>query len=500
MTRSGNNSIDLNSVLMVLNLLAAGLIVYGISYAENNDYVNPETMELGLLLSLETQLALLLERSRRDPFVILLAFTTIFFFSFRLYTLAVYPFSAVFERYSYGPEDSNFALVFIIVANLFLYAGLLAVKFERNALIDSSGWRPTSATRVIALMVVSIFYSYLSAMFLTPEDEPRIVSVLGIFVSPPVILLMALAYFILFRKSLSRTAAYGIAALIILEMIAHTLSGSRSGIITLVQNAMIVILAISSCIKIKRNVFILGCALAPVALVLLVGTFIVSTYNRSHRDPAGSLNLVQAAELAGEARGALGDDTGLDIILPPIFDRAGFFDYSAEIIAHREQYKTVFNLSSYVKSIVDNLLTPGFDVYDQPKLGNALQFIYEDLGTPSKEMLSEQYQSDQFGIYGELYALFGYASLPLFFMTAFLLKRYFVRVRSMNPFVLAMKRIVILTAFTFIINSYGMDWTIIEMVPFVAAMFLYAFFFRSRRVQQNATSRCSRGNQFTKTQ
>jgi hypothetical protein len=148
----------------------------------------------------------------------------------------------------------------------------------------------------------------------------------------------------------------------------------------------------------------------------------------------------------------------------------------------------VFNMAAYGRSIVDNLLTPGFDVYDQPKIGNALQFVYEDMGTPSKELISENYQSDQFDIHGELYALFGYASLPLFFLIAFGLKRIYVRVSSPSPFVLAMKRIVILSAFIKIVDSYGMDWTIIEMVPFVAAIFLYTLFFRSRPNAQRRSS------------
>ena len=489
MTVSVRNSIDINTVLRALNLFVAGLIVYGMPYAANNPYIDPETMQLGLLLSLQTHIALSFERRRRDPFVILFAYTMIFYYSLRLFTLALYPYSIVFERYSYGPADSNFALTFILVANLFLYAGFFSVKLRRNAAIDASGWRARSATRVSVLMLASIVYSYMSAIYWSADDQPRIASVLGIFISPPVILLMALAYFTLFRKSLSRAAAYSIAGLIALELVAHTLAGSRSTITTLVQNIMLVMLAIWSCIKIKRGWFLLGSLLTPALLVLLIGAFLLSTFNRSHKDPeSGSLSISQALQLAGDARKELGAETELDLILPPIFDRAGFFDYAAEIIAHREQYKEVFNLTEYGKSIVDNLLTPGFDIYDQPKIGNALEFIYEDLGTPSKELISEKYQSDQFGIHGELYALFGYASLPLFFLMAFVLKRIYVRLRSASPFVLAMKRIVILAAFIKIVDSYGMDWTIIEMVPFVAAIFLYTFFFRSHPKAQRPSA------------
>lgn len=486
MTKSPQKHVDFNSILMGLNFLVACLVAYGSSYAENNAYIDQETIVLGLLLCLQTHIALQIERRRRDPFVTLLAFTTILYFSFRIFTLAVYPFSVVFERYSYGPQDSNYAMIFIIVANLLLYAGFLFVKFpESRQVIAADNWRPIRPSRIIGLMVASIIYAYFAEIHWTPEDEPRIVTLLGFFISPNVILLMALCYFILFRRSLSRGVAITIAALIFIEMAAHTLAGSRSGIVTLIQNVMVAVLAIVSFIRLKRGLFFLMCAASPIVAALLVGTFAISTYNRVHlrTEGIGSIDVDQAVELAGEASSQLGENSELDVVLPPIFDRAGFFDYSAEIIANSDRYKEEFNLATYAKSIIDNLLTPGFDVYDQPKIANALVFIYADLGEPSKERVVEEYQSDQFGIYGEFYALFNWVSLPLFFLTAALLKRFYVRLRRENPFVLVMMRVVVLSVWIKIINSYGLDWTIIETVPLVAAIYLYTFFFRARRVR-----------------
>jgi hypothetical protein len=484
MAKPGHNTVDFNSVLMGLNLIVAGLVGSAYFLVQDNDYIDQHTILLGLLLSLQTHVALQVERARRDPFVILLAFTTVFYFSLRLYTLALYPFSTAFARYSYGPQDSNFALVFIIIANIFLYVGFFCVGFRRNAEVDSRDWRPKASARVVALMVICLIYSYFSAIYWTPEDEPRIVLFIGFFISPPIILLMGLSYFVLFRKTLSRKAAIAIGTLILLEIAAHTLSGSRSAITTLIQNIMLAFLAISGSIKFRRGHFILGCALAPIVLMLLIGTFAISTFNRVHKEGV-SVDLAQSIELAGEASAELGANAEWEIVLPPIFDRAGFFDYSAEIIAHTDVYKDVFNLSTYAKSIIDNLLTPGFDVYDQPKIANTLVFVYADWGAPSKEMFEtapEAYHSDQFGIYGELYALFGYASLPLFFLVAYALKRFYVRLGSDNPFALAMKRLIVLSIFVKIVNSYGMDWTIIETVPFVVAIYLYKFFFRSGRL------------------
>jgi hypothetical protein len=484
MANSAQKTVDFNSILMGVNLLVACLIGSAYSLAENNEYINQSTIWLGLLLSLQTHLALHVEKARRDPFVILLAFNTIFYFSLRLYTLALYPFSIVFVRYSYTPYDSNFALIFIIIANFFLYAGLFCVGPKRNAAIDLQDWRPTASARVIALMVISLIYSYFSVIYWTAETEPRIVSLAGFFISPPVIMLMALSYCVLYRQTLSKKVVITVGTLLLLEIAAHTLAGSRSGITTLIQNTMFALLAISGTIKIRRGYFILGCALTPIILALLVGAFAISTFNRVNKEGGASLDLGRSVELAGEEGAQLSGDTELDIVLPPVFDRAGFFDFSAEIIAHADIYKGVFNLSTYAKSIIDNLLTPGFDIYDQPKIGNALNFVYEGLGTPSKEEMvsDEHYHSDQFGIYGELYALFGYASLPLFFLVALGLKRLYVRLRSNNPFSLTMKRLIVLSIFLTNVNSFGMDWTIIEAVPFVVAVYLYQFFFKSRRL------------------
>jgi len=70
-----------------------------------------------------------------------------------------------------------------------------------------------------------------------------------------------------------------------------------------------------------------------------------------------------------------------DLLLPKIFDRVGFLDFSSEIIANSKHYSNVINMTSYGKSIVDNIFTPGFDVYDQPKISNSLRFVYNPVTT-----------------------------------------------------------------------------------------------------------------------
>src|SRR6266567_9111160 len=117
-------TVDFNGVLTAANLLFVVLFVLTLTHSGGNEYIDQETMVLGMALSAQTHVALWFERRRRDPFVILLALSMTFYYLLRLLTLAWHPFSTVFERYAYNAGDTNYALVFILVANIAIYAGL----------------------------------------------------------------------------------------------------------------------------------------------------------------------------------------------------------------------------------------------------------------------------------------------------------------------------------------------------------------------------------------
>lgn len=476
-------TVDFNRLLAWLNALVACLIAGALWQEQSNEYVNSQTLALGLMLTLETHIVLMLERARRDPFIILLAFSNILYYSLRVFTLTLFPYSLVFDRYPYDARDSNFALAFIIVANVFLYAGLLLAKSRADLRISADQGRANSPTGVLLLMLATFALTYLGGRW--GDNAPRPVAVLVVVLSPPIIVTMALVYYFLFKKSLSRNFAVATAALILLEIVAHTLLGSRSALVGLVQSCILVALAIAGHIELRRTAVITGVALLPIAAVALIGAFTISTYNRVAKDSGGySLDVGRALQLANEASSDLAAGPALDVLIPPVAARAGFFDFSAEVIAHRDKYRTIINLSAYAKSVVDNILTPGFDVFDQPKISNSLLFAYRDWGLPSKEQVahSDVYQSDQLGIYGEFYALFGYACLPLLFLMTYFLKTLYMKVESADPFMFAMKRIIVLSIFARSIDSFGVDWTVGEVLPLVAATFLYAPLFKSRRM------------------
>ncbi|MBS0418987.1 MAG: hypothetical protein JSR66_14835 [Proteobacteria bacterium] len=479
--------VDFNAVLRAVNLLLIAGILYCVTQIGDNPYVNRETMFLGVLLCAQTYVALLFERTRRDPFVILLAFSMTIYYSLRIITLSIYPFSVVFMRYAYDAGDSNYALIFILIANCALYGGFLSVRSGNRLQVTAEGWKPRRPGRVIAVLVAAIMYAYLSVGVFDEDALPRFVSVVSIFLNPGITVLMVLSYFFVYRPSLTRRFAFYIFLLLGIEMAIHTLLGSRSALVGFVQNCLYVALALAGSIRFPRKYLLAGIAGLPVLVLLLVASFTISTFNRANKEAGGAFDLGQAVALSQQGSALIAPGTGLDLILPPIFNRAGFFDYAAEIIAHREEYQSILNLSTYGKSIVDNVLTPGFDVYDQPKMSNALQFAYLGMGTPSKAQVTEFYQSDQLGIYGEFYALFQYWSVPLLFGLAAGLKLLFVRLSGANPFMLVAKRAVLLFIFMKLVDSFGVDWVILETLPLVVGVYLYSLLFASRRSDPSLT-------------
>lgn len=477
------STVDVNTLLKAANVVVAALLVFALPAGRANAYIDQTTVALALGLCVQTHVALTLERLRRDPFTILLTFAMIFYFSLRVFTLTLFPFSVVFDRFGFDPRDANFALLFIIAANVLMYAGLIAAKFRPAGASDSAGWRGASPQTVVAVMVVTFGLAYFSGNYWLSGGLPRALTVLRVLLSPDIIVSMALAYYLVFRNSLSKGAAIAIGVVLFLEIAVHTLWGSRSAFIYFAQTFLLVALAVTGVVRLKRRHVAAGVALLPFVLMLMVLTFAISTYNRLIRfatSDTQSVNIRAALTSAREGSAEVVQQ-GVDVLLPPVFARAGFFDFSAEMMAHRDRYRSVVNLPAYGKSVVDNLLTPGFDVFDQPKTGNALSFVYLHGRAPSKAAVESAYQSDQLGIYGELYTLFGFGSLPFFFLLPYMFKRLYVGLRSINPFTLAMQRVVILVTFVRTVDSFGLDWVVSEMVPFAVAVWLYSVFFSARR-------------------
>lgn len=475
----GERSVDLNRVIGWINVILAVVTVSVYASIGANAYLDYESIVLSTLLAAQVQGALWMERRRRNPFVLLVCFILVTYYFVRILTLLLVPFSFVLDRFEYLPADSNRALLFMLAANVALFTGLFLRRMPVHDAEAAGRWSARAPGRAVFIVVMAMLVIYTRGALWSADSLPRALYFMLMFFAQAFIFLMSLTYFLVFRTSLSWQVRASLIVLLVVEMGLHTLAGSRSAIVGVLQNILIVLLAFSGSIRIPRRGLVLGVLAAPFVIVILVGTFVLSTYTRTVTPSGGSAvaTALDAVQTAGERMTV---ENVLESGLPVLLSRVGFFDYAAEVMAHREQYSRVVNPGAYVRSITDNLLTPGFDFFDQPKISNSLRFVYEDLGQPSKIVSAEEYQSDQLGLYGELFLLLGWASLPLFFIVGTLSQRIYCAIVDEDPFTRTIKRVIVITLFVELVNSFGMDWVVMDIVPFVVSMYLYRYFFSTR--------------------
>jgi hypothetical protein len=470
-------TIDLNSILTASNVVVMLLLASLVFRSDNGSYVNGLTIVLALILSFQSQLALTLERKQRDPFVILLAFIMIVFFSFRIYSLALYSFSTVFTRFRFEAADSNYALIFIIISNFMIYAGLYAVKVHPDP-IDVGAWKPKSPGLAMTMLVLSLVYAYTPFKDHATGLFANLMSLIYLVANQGNLILISIAYYVLFRKQLGRIYAGGFFAIIIIEIVLHSLAGSRGTVLSIAEKYLFVALAFGVVVTVRRSYFYIGLIAAPLLLIVLIFEFAAGTSIRQAEDKR--FNISRSALTVDEEKLRFQEST-LDAELMPVFDRMGFFDFSAEMIADRIYYKSMVNVPAYVKSIIDNVLTPGFDIFNYPRVSYTLKYVYSNQAAPAKSDIDEHYNSDQMGIYGEFYVLAGYGSLLLFPFVSYGIKYYYVNLRAKTPVGYLLKRVTVLTVYFSLINSFGIDWIMAETAGFVVAVALCVeFAFKGR--------------------
>lgn len=469
------STLDLNVILRWANWLFFAATLFFYLKNGGNEYVDGRSVVLGGLLSLQMHLFLYLEYRRRDPFVLLLCLQMVFYFVLRLASLAFYPFSNVFLRYPFGPDQLNYGLVFILVANCVLYAGL---SFNRIAPEPPQFrlrhvYQPRQTHLVVLMLAIGFVMAFAPALGIVGLST--LIGMLNsLFINLSILLFMVLVYVVLFNKHISRTMAIVLFAGILLFVLLQTLTGSRSAILTLLNYLLFGFLGIYGFVRLKVRYLLTFVLLLP----LMIGFFLVATFLRPRLEDRSMLSK-ETFETIKDFKVEGSVDESAAFLLAPVFDRIGFLDFTAETIANGEHYQSVFNLPYYGKSIVDNVLTPGFDVFGVPRVSNATTFIYNNYGKPEKAKVVEAYQSDEFTLYGELYVLLGkwFALIPIF-LVGFFAKRIYVNLKDANPFQFLLKRGFVLAIYYSLLNSFGLDWVVLDLVGLLFTYAIFKRFFR----------------------
>ena len=470
--KSTQSLYDFNSLLKVLNGFLCTLIVYLYTVEGDSEYLNIFTVFLAIVTGLQNIGMLFYEKRKRNPFIIIIVFLSTLFYLARIITLIIVPISAIFERDSVTPADLNNALLFIILSNSSMFFGFYIRRVRQVKPGNEIRAKYAVKKKRNMIMILMILILILGLNFMKLTGSGVVSFIIEIFFHEQVILLFSFVFLFYFYDTISGRARWQIGLILLAYIFLVTLSGSRSGILWIGIMMLISVLVVKQKILFSRWIILSCIVLIPISIF----TYIVATFNRGLE--VRETNAINVLNMIKE-QGLL-EKESIQLFLGRIFERIGFLDFSTSLIANREKFSGVVNPIYYSKSIVDNVLTPGFDVFNTPRVAHALGHVAVGQGIPTRDTIAESYQSDQMGIYGEYYLLFfGYPAVVVFFFLAYIFQSLYDFFRTKPPFLSCLYRVLLLNIFLLYMNSFGSDWVIFEILGTICTCLLFARYYYS---------------------
>lgn len=487
-TRESN--VDFNSILKWINFT---LFCYTILFYYFNPFpvlVNGLTLFLYFLLFLQTHFFLLHEKASRNPFLLLLVFTMVIFTFPRVLTLNWFDLSDSFRTLNRirptKVSDINYSLLFMLIANFFIFLGFIVVKKEISRNCQSFSIPSWKIKKVFQFFLASFFLLCLSLISNAGifGDSNRLLTVISFFFDAGRILPFALIYVFLViqndtgENKIRKDKLYVlfIKTLLVIWVATNYIFGNRSGIINTIQNLFIVSIIVGR-FTISKKIL----SVVIILLLISIPLFFIGTISRQVRmDKDANFSLVKNLDIITTAAPTFFESGDFILMLTPAFERASFLDYTVDLIKNADAYGKVVNVEQYFKSTVD-ALTPGFDVFNTPKSANALVGIYSAGGSSQRTVLPGEYQSDQFNVYGELYVAYGgWASLPMFFLFTALFYKVYVSFTKQETARNVIWRFFIISQFYNWLRSFGTDWLIVYIIYEFIAYYMYIYLFEHK--------------------
>lgn len=474
----------IEKILFDLNIGLCILMYFVYYFLGNNEYINLGSILINTCLIIVNLIILSHLKKKSNPLLIILSFLVTVFYIFRIITLNYTGFSNVFQRWDISHNEFNSAFVYLLIAIILLALGLAYGKQKINLPDQSIADRYINKKRVKGLMIFVLIASFFSY---TIPGVGMIFSLLTqLFLNIQLIALLCFVYIAFSYKNLTKYDRLQFQIIFAVYILLFTLGGSRSAVVYVCIMMMIALLGTIPVIKIKKKwIFSFLLIVLPVAcLFFLFATFIRQT---NSRDLSTFEKVQLLSELKTQINESAGDqDTSVKFILSPIFDRVGFYDYATEIVVKKDLYSNTIDINLLFKSLIDNVFSPFFNLFDAPKLANSFLFTYRNLGTPSLKRIESgevSYQSDQLTIFGELFLLFGgWFSLILYFPLGVCLKSLYLYLCNSLSIFSYFKSSLLLYLFYSWINSFGLDWLIFDVI---SAVISYLFFVTVVQIKKN---------------
>jgi hypothetical protein len=467
---------DINFLLVIANVLVCGACIYLYNITDNSTVVNVYTIVLVGFLAMENIGMLVYEKRKRNPFIIILILVVTVFYMARVATILHIPASLSLWDSLFIPSsaDLNNTLIFILLANAAMFSGFYFTgeyyEHQKKTIYEEDNSPQVKNTIIIiAIAVLVNFFNVLKF-----ASFGSLVGYVQSFLNLHIFLLFVITMMAYHYNKISLRIRTLFIVIFLAITILITLAGSRSGILTVGILLLMGILAVKQKITVSKKIILSCLLIIPISIIF----FSIATFKQQRL--IKETITIEHLRIAKEVD--LFNINGIINYLPLIYYRLGFLDYSMELIANRHKFAQIINGQYYAQSIVDNVLTPGFDVFGIPRASHALSYIGRGEPIPNVEQIYMAYRSDQMGIYGEYYVFFnGYTALAAFFFMAIIFQTIFVNLHATNGLLACLYRAVILYLFYIWLNSFGLDWFIFDVMTVVITTYIFARFYVSKR-------------------
>lgn len=449
------SSVSVYDIVLWSNLIITLIDI--LQYNSTTLYISNHTVLLCIILGIIIHLILCDAKKHHNPFLFITGFVLVFFYQFRIYTLAATEYSGALESSGCTASDITWTYVYIIICTIIVWFSFHSIKSKLRCsmFLQNRGF-----LNILRLLLITLTLSTLSELPIF-DVISRILNTF--FFSFVVILLFSFLYYLQHLPSISKKQKLIFWSVVLFFIITQTLAGNRSAFYNLFF-ILLPSLLIERQVLIRIKYLLVMLFLLPVLVTLFTYATFLRKNSSVDEGVSTKLNMVSSVLKTTEFDNIL-------LLLSPVYERVGYLDYTSATIKNEKHFYEFINPIYCAKSIVDNVLSPGFDIYDVPKMSNCAK-IYYDGGQYSKQYLKNaDYGSTLFTIFGEFYVMFGkWLGLFAVFFICYLLKKLYLKFQEEGN---KYKMAATVYLFVLIFNSFGIDWFLLNVVTIIINYYIF---------------------------
>lgn len=444
---------------------------------EHSAYVNTNTVVLTLVMSMFLFFILYDSNKNNNPLLLVLVCWSLFYYVIRVITLIYTDYSLVLDRCGATAEDVNNSMLLTIASVIILWIVLRHAQKRVQGNVESLqiNYKKHYVKKTLIVYWIAFFINVVAEYNLPMAGLALIIRNFILNIND--LLYLVLVYIILIWDELEKKDKKNVLLSLLAFVAFITLNGSRAGFYTIFRMLFFVFLALGY--KKIRRIYVFGVGLLfPIMIIF----FVYSTYMRQMQLQKSSLS--EKVALVSDMR-SYASQLEKKAIIGPVADRLGFLDYTSEMVVMRDRFKSFINIESEFKSIVDNALTPGFDLFDAPRISNVILNSYEfgkNVISSKIKNSQEDYHSDELTAFGESYVLFGFPFCLFFIgLSGGVFCRVWIKSETMKNEKGIFLKAMCLYLFDVFLSSYGFDWLALDVVCFYITYMIFKTYVFSRQ-------------------